>query len=81
MTGQVGLSVLLLVGAGLFVQTLRNLVNRDIGFNPESLLQVSLDTRGSGYPAGAGRAALPAPGRPCRRDPGCPLGCRHPQWR
>ena len=50
--GQVGLSVLLLVGAGLFVQTLRNLVNRDIGFNPESLLQVSLDTRGSGYQRG-----------------------------
>jgi predicted permease len=49
---QVGLSVLLLVGAGLFVQTLRNLVNRDIGFNPESLLQVSLDTRGSGYQRG-----------------------------
>ena len=49
---QVGLSVLLLVGAGLFVQTLRNLVRLDVGFNPESLLQVSLDTRGSGYRAG-----------------------------
>jgi predicted permease len=49
---QVGLSVLLLVGAGLFVQTLRNLVNRDIGFNPGSLLQVTLDTSGSGYQQG-----------------------------
>jgi len=49
---QVGLSVLLLVGAGLFVQTLRNLVRLDVGFNPESLLQVSLDTRGSGYREG-----------------------------
>ena len=49
---QVGLSVLLLVGAGLFVQTLGNLVRLDVGFNPESLLQVSLDTRGSGYRAG-----------------------------
>ena len=44
--------MLLLVGAGLFVQTLRNLVSRDVGFNPESLLQVSLDTRGSGYQRG-----------------------------
>jgi predicted permease len=49
---QVGLSVLLLVGAGLFVQTLRNLVRLDVGFNPESLLQVTLDTRGSGYREG-----------------------------
>ena len=49
---QVGLSVLLLVVAGLFVQTLRNLVVLDVGFNPESLLQVSLDTRGSGYREG-----------------------------
>ena len=49
---QVSLSVILLVGAGLFVQTLRNLVRLDVGFNPESLLQVSLDTRGSGYREG-----------------------------
>jgi predicted permease len=49
---QVGLSVLLLIGAGLFVQTLRNLVRLDVGFNPDSLLQVSLDTHGSGYREG-----------------------------
>jgi len=49
---QVGLSVLLLVGAGLFVQTLRNLTRLDMGFNADSLLQVSLDTRGSGYQRG-----------------------------
>jgi predicted permease len=49
---QVGLSVLLLVGAGLFVQTLRNLMRLDVGFKPDSLLQVSLDTRGSGYREG-----------------------------
>ena len=40
---QVGLSVLLLVGAGLFVQTLRNLSRLDMGFRPERLLQVSID--------------------------------------
>jgi len=49
---QVGLSILLLVGAGLFVQTLRNLVRHDVGFKPDSLLQVTLDTRGSGYRQG-----------------------------
>jgi len=49
---QVALSVLLLVGAGLFVQTLRNLWNVDVGFKPDSLLQVSIDTRGAGYREG-----------------------------
>ncbi len=46
---QVGLSVLLLVGAGLFVQTLRNLSQLDIGFSADRLLQVSIDTRFAGY--------------------------------
>jgi predicted permease len=49
---QVGLSVLLLVGAGLFVQTLRNLASLDVGFNPDRLLQVSIDTRFAGYKEG-----------------------------
>ena len=49
---QVGLSVVLLVAAGLFVQTLRNLSHVDVGFNPDNLLQVLLDTRGSGYQRG-----------------------------
>ena len=46
---QVGFSVLLLVGAGLFVQTLRNLSQLDIGFSTDRLLQVSIDTRFAGY--------------------------------
>ena len=49
---QVGLSVVLLVGAGLFVQTLRNLSRQDVGFNPDRLLQVSIDTRFAGYGKG-----------------------------
>jgi predicted permease len=49
---QVALSVLLLVAAGLFVQTLRNLVRLDMGFAPDRLLQVSVDTRASGYGRG-----------------------------
>jgi predicted permease len=35
---QVALSLVLLVGAGLFLQTLRNLRHVDVGFNPENLL-------------------------------------------
>jgi predicted permease len=44
--------VLLLVGAGLFVQTLRNLHRLDVGFDPAGLLQISVDTRGAGYQKG-----------------------------
>ena len=44
--------MLLLVGAGLFVQTLRNLTRVDVGFVPDGLLQVSIDTRGAGYGPG-----------------------------
>jgi predicted permease len=46
---QVGLSVLLLVGAGLFVQTLRNLSRLDMGFRTERLLQAQIDPRSAGY--------------------------------
>jgi predicted permease len=55
---QVGLSVLLLVGAGLFLQTLRNLTRVDVGFNPDNLLQVSIDTRGAGYRDGEAAGAV-----------------------
>ncbi len=44
--------MLLLIGAGLFVQTLRNLNRLDLGFDPGQLLQVSVDTRSSGYGKG-----------------------------
>ena len=46
---QVGLSVLLLVGAGLFVQTLRNLSRLDMGFSADRLLQVRIEARNAGY--------------------------------
>jgi predicted permease len=46
---QVALSVLLLVGAGLFVQTLRNLSQLQIGYRTERLLQVTIDPRFAGY--------------------------------
>jgi predicted permease len=35
---QVAISLVLLVGAGLFLQTLRNLRHVDVGFNPQNLL-------------------------------------------
>jgi predicted permease len=46
---QIALSLLLLTGAGLFLQTLRNLRSIDLGFRPEQILQVRLDTQSSGY--------------------------------
>jgi predicted permease len=46
---QVALSLLLLTGAGLFVQTLRNLRAVDLGFAADELLQVRINPEGSGY--------------------------------
>jgi predicted permease len=46
---QVALSVILLVGAGLFVQTLRNLSRMQMGYSTEQLLQVEVDSRYAGY--------------------------------
>ena len=46
---QVSLSLLLLVGAGLFVRTLKNLEKVDLGFNQENLLLFSLQPAESGY--------------------------------
>ncbi|MGO8733510.1 MAG: ADOP family duplicated permease [Terriglobia bacterium] len=46
---QVGLSLLLLVAAGLFVRTLVNLEKQDLGFNPKNLLVFTLDPTKSGY--------------------------------
>src|SRR5215475_7475881 len=45
---QVALSVFLLIGAGLFVRSLRNLRNIDTGFDHENIVQFSIDP-GSGY--------------------------------
>jgi predicted permease len=46
---QVAMSVILLIGAGLFVRTLRNLNNVDVGFNRENLLLFRVDPRLNNY--------------------------------
>jgi len=46
---QVALSLVLLAGAGLFVQTLRNLDRQGFGFNRQNALLVEFDARVAGY--------------------------------
>jgi macrolide transport system ATP-binding/permease protein len=46
---QVAMSLLLLVGAGLFLRTLRNLEHVDLGFNQENLLLFTLKPVAGGY--------------------------------
>lgn len=46
---QVALSLLLLIGAGLFIRTLYNLQRVNLGFNQESLLVFSLQPKQGGY--------------------------------
>lgn len=48
---QVALSLLLLIGAGLFVRTLQNLRSLDPGFNREGVLLVDLEGRRTTVPA------------------------------
>jgi predicted permease len=46
---QIGLSLLLLVGAGLFMRTLGNLKSTDLGFVPERLITFQIDPGLAGY--------------------------------
>ena len=47
-SGQIALSVLLLMGALLFARTLRNLQNQSFGFVPENLVLIGVDADRSG---------------------------------
>ncbi len=49
LVAQVALSLLLLIGAGLFVRTLRNLERVDLGFNRENVLLFRVDPTLNGY--------------------------------
>jgi predicted permease len=46
---QIALSLLLLTGAGLFVATLHNLENQDLGFNRHHVLMVYINAKLGGY--------------------------------
>ncbi|HEY5176212.1 MAG TPA: ABC transporter permease [Terriglobales bacterium] len=46
---QIGLSLMLLVGAGLFVRTLHNLRRVDVGFATDHLVSFGIDPRLAGY--------------------------------
>jgi predicted permease len=52
---QVALSLVLLVGAGLFLRSLINLTNVDTGFNREGVLRLQIDPASVGYQAGDAR--------------------------
>ncbi len=49
-SAQVGLSLVLLAGAGLFVRTLQNLQDQDSGFRHENVLLVDLERPGTASP-------------------------------
>jgi predicted permease len=46
---QVGISLMLLISAGLFLRSLHNLKSIDPGFDPEHLVLLTIDTSFSGY--------------------------------
>ncbi len=52
---QVALSLVLLVGAGLFLRSLVNLNNVDTGFNKENVLRLDIDSSSAGYKPGEPR--------------------------
>jgi len=47
--GQVALSLVLLAGAGLFLRSLTNLMDVDVGFDRQNVLRVRIDTAAAGY--------------------------------
>jgi len=51
---QIAISLVLLIGAGLFVRTLRNLREVNLGYQPDKLLVVGVDALEAGYKDNAG---------------------------
>jgi predicted permease len=58
MVSQVALSVLLLVGAGLFVRSLHNLMRTQLGFEATSALSFRIDPDAHGYAGARGKAFI-----------------------
>ena len=46
---QIAVSLLLLIGAGLFLRTLHNLKAQDVGWNPDGLVMLRVDPVSAGY--------------------------------
>jgi predicted permease len=67
---QVALSLLLLIGAGLFVRTLANLRYMDSGFERGHLMTVRIDPQPYGYETGRLRAFYEQAAERARRIPG-----------
>src|SRR5258705_1818372 len=61
-TAQIALSLVLLIGAALFVRTWRNLLTLDPGFRPQGVLLVDLERRGGAVPSGVIEALRGLPG-------------------
>ena len=79
---QVALSVVLLVGAGLFVRTLQNLYRADRGIDLDRVVVVRLEPRGSGQRnAPRSRRASIASIATCSSASRRCRGCSRPAWR
>ena len=61
---QVALSLVLMVGALLFVRSLQNLMSVDAGFRPEGVITVDLDLRRPAYSKGPFAATVSRPAGP-----------------
>jgi putative ABC transport system permease protein len=55
---QIGISVVLLIGAGLLIQTMRNVERIDLGFDTDHVLSASLDLSRHGYDKARGAALI-----------------------
>ena len=74
---QIGISLLLVVAAGLFVRTITNLHSVNLGFNAENILIFSLDATQAGYKDAALKAFYKDLEQPLPDDPRRPQ--RHQQ--
>jgi putative ABC transport system permease protein len=69
-TAQVALSLVLLVGALLFVGSLKKLLAVDPGFNPDGIVAVSIDFRGAHFPKERLSGVVRELGERLRSNPG-----------